>query len=459
MPLAAAVLLGIAAGALYTVSPLAAWTAALAAIVLALAGRGLPASERRALTVLLVIALSARLAAIGALVVVNTPMHDDESVGMLSGDEAYGLSRALRTRAVLTGAPVSQYDYFVSSDEYGRNSYITLLTGIQILFGPTPYSQRALNALLFTIAAILLFRVARSSFGALPAFFGLTVLLFLPSLFIWSISLLKEPLYLLGGTLVLTGAISAARGPGWRIRGGAVLVAALGLVLVNDLRPGALALEALGIGCGVAGLAFLSLPPRTRIAAGAAAALVALAVVSRPAVQGRLMSALETAAKTHAGHVFTVGHSYRLLDDGFYYSPAVANASSLRLTRSEAGRFVVRAAASFVAVPLPWQLTSTRELAYLPEQMVWYVLIVFAPVGLVAGWRRDPIAAALFGGYTLPTAAALALTNGNVGTLLRLRGIVIPYLLWLSAVGFCAWLQRQAAASPASLPSTRTVTS
>src|SRR5262245_23327077 len=118
---AAAVFLGIAAGTLYTVSPLTAWCVAIAAIVLALAGRGLPAAERYALNVLLVAALAARLASIGAMFVANTPMHDDESVAMLRGDEAYGLSRALRTRDVLTGAPVTQYDYFIAYDEYGRN--------------------------------------------------------------------------------------------------------------------------------------------------------------------------------------------------------------------------------------------------------------------------------------------------------------------------------------------------
>ena len=97
-----AVLLGIAAGALYTVSPLGAWCAALAAIVLTLAGRGLPAPERRSLNLLLIAALVVRLAAIGALFVINTPLHDDESVGMLTGDEEYGLSRALRARDVIT---------------------------------------------------------------------------------------------------------------------------------------------------------------------------------------------------------------------------------------------------------------------------------------------------------------------------------------------------------------------
>jgi hypothetical protein len=444
MPLAAAALLGIAAGALYTVSPLTAWCAALMAIVLALAGRGLSRPERRTLHIILVAALAVRLAAIGAMFVVHTPMHDDESVGMLSGDEAYSLSRALRTRDVLTGAPVGPYDYVVASDEYGRNSYITLLTGIQILFGPTPYSQRLLNALLFTVAAILLFRTVRASFGALPAFGGLIVMLFLPSLFVWSISLLKEPLYLLGGTLVLTGAIGAARAATWRVRVLAGLGALAGLAIVSDLRPEALALALLGLGCGVAGLLFFLSSVRVKLTTAAAAVLIAAAVVSRPAAQERLTSALETAAKTHAGHVFTVGHSYKLLDAGFYFSPAPAIDSSLTLNAAEAARYVIRAAVSFVAVPLPWQLASVRELAYLPEQLVWYVMIALVPIGLVAGWRRDPIAAALIGGYTLPTAAALALTNGNVGTLLRLRGIIIPYLLWLGAVGFCAVLQRLA---------------
>ena len=39
------------------------------------------------------------------------------------------------------------------------------------------------------------------------------------------------------------------------------------------------------------------------------------------------------------------------------------------------------------------------------------------------------------------TAAVLALTTGNVGTLLRLRGLVTPYLIWLSALGLCALLE------------------
>jgi hypothetical protein len=447
MRIVSAVLLGIAAGALYTVSPLTAWCAALAVIVLALAGWGLPAPERRSLNILLIAALVVRLAAIGALFVVNTPLHDDESVGMLTGDEAYGLSRALRTRDVITGGPVGQYDYVVASDEYGRNSYITLLTGVQVLFGPTPYSMRLLNMLIFSIAAILLFRAARSAFGSLPAFGGLTVLLFLPTLFYWSISLLKEPLYLLGTTLVITGAISSARAATWRGRALPWIGALAGLAIVTDLRTGAFALTMLGLGCGVAALAFFSASLRVKATAAIAAILLVFAVTSQPSAQQRIKSALESTAKAHAGHVFTVGHAYKLLDDAYYFNPVTAAASTLTLTTGEAARYVVRAAVSFFTVPLPWQLASARELSYLPEQLIWYVMLALLPAGLVAGWRRDPVATSLLAGFVIPTAIALALTNGNVGTLLRLRGIVIPFLIWPGAVGFCAVLQRLATSS------------
>jgi hypothetical protein len=67
----------------------------------------------------------------------------------------------------------------------------------------------------------------------------------------------------------------------------------------------------------------------------------------------------------------------------------------------------------------------------------WYLLIAALPFGVVAGWRIDPLATALFLGFALPTAAVVAVTNGNVGTLLRMRGLVTPYVVWISAIGFC----------------------
>jgi hypothetical protein len=56
------------------------------------------------------------------------------------------------------------------------------------------------------------------------------------------------------------------------------------------------------------------------------------------------------------------------------------------------------------------------------------------------GFRRDPIVTSLLIAYALLIAAASAFTDGNVGTLVRHRGLVLPYLVWLSGVGACELL-------------------
>jgi hypothetical protein len=105
---------GLALGAIYTLSPLTVWALALAVPVVSLAGRGLPRSEARLLRAVLLVALAVRLLAIGSVFLTTMPKHDDQTVGSLSGDEAYGLSRAIRTRNILIGEPVSKYDYIVA---------------------------------------------------------------------------------------------------------------------------------------------------------------------------------------------------------------------------------------------------------------------------------------------------------------------------------------------------------
>jgi len=430
-------------GAVYTVAPLSLCAAALAIVTVALARRGLAGGERRLLTAILAAALTLRVAAIAALFLVSIPVHDDQFVGSFSGDGAYAMSRALRSRDVLRGAAASKYDYFVAFDEYGRNSYVSFLTAMQIAFGPAPYGVRLINAVLFMAGALLLYRLTRSALGPAPAMVGLATLLFVPTLFVWSTSLLKESLYFAGSALLFCATIAAVRARDWPTRIAASVGALVGALVIRDLRSGAVWLAVLGIAVGV-GIRIVASSWRIFATAAVAAILITAVAITRPGPQARVIAALESTAKTHTGHVFTVGHAYKLLDEGFYFNPQTPAASTLTLTPAQSARYVIRSALSFVVVPAPWQLASSRELAYVPEQLLWYGVLALLPIGAVVGWRRDPLVTSLLIGFTLPTAGVLALTNGNVGTLLRLRGLVMPYLVWVSAVGFCASLQAMA---------------
>ena len=176
---------GVALGVVLTLSPLAVVVAMLALITVAATRRGLPPDERRWVTNVLVAGLALRLIAVLALSVASIPLHDDQNAGILFGDEAYSLARSLRTRNILLGFPASKYDYQVMFDTYAQTSYMSFLSWMQLTFGPSPYTIRSLNGVLFVAGAALLYRIVRRGFGLVPALGGLAVLLLLPSLFLW----------------------------------------------------------------------------------------------------------------------------------------------------------------------------------------------------------------------------------------------------------------------------------
>jgi hypothetical protein len=432
------VLAGLALAIVYALSPLTVLTAALAALSLRLLGRTLPPGEWRWVVGLLAVALAFRVLAIGAIFL-SAP-HDNQAVAVLSGDEAQMQSRAMRMRDIIRGVSVDRYDSVVVFDEYGQTSYNTLLAGTQVIFGPSPYGMRVFNAWIFVLAAGLLFRIARRGFGAVPAFGGLVVLLFVPTLFAWSISLLKESLYFLLTVVTIASLLAVVRDRTLFARAGAAVLLILALWGLSDLRPGAVVITASGLALGVVCAALATQSSRIRAIAAGVAAVLAVAVVTVPIVERRVEAGLEAAATVHAGHVFTVGHSYKLLDDGFYVNPRPLDRVSL--TPDEAGRFLIRAAASFLLVPLPWQIATRSELAFVPEQLLWYSIVILAAIGIWTAFRADRLTTAVLAGVAVTAALAVAVTNGNVGTLIRFRGLVTPYLIWISAVGFCVTIQR-----------------
>jgi len=435
---------GLALTVVYAAAPLAVWSAGAAGLVVWLGTRGLPADERRMLSTLIALAIAARLLFVLAVFFRNVPLHSDQWLGEVSGDGAYGLSRALRARDLLLGVPTNKYDSFVVTDIYGSTWYVAFLTGLQMFLGPVPYGIRLLNGVFFLAGALALFHAVRSAYGRLPAFAAFTVVVFLPSFFVWSVSLLKEPLYFLCTAVFLAAAAKSLRAGPAGARVVSIVLALAMLQVMEGVRHKTFAIGLLGWAIAAVLVVVLSRPkryvPLAAVAAVAAAALLAVTPVQRRAIE-----ALQESAKIHAGHVFTLGHSYRLLDEGFYYRLQDANSSTLTLTVDEAARYVVRAAASFLLVPLPWQAASVRELAYVPEQVLWYVLLLLLPVGIVAGCRRDAALTAVLLGYLIPTSLILALTNGNVGTMVRLRGMIMIIVVWVSALGGCVVLEALAA--------------
>ncbi len=153
--------------------------------------------------------------------------------------------------------------------------------------------------------------------AALAALGGAAILLFLPSLFIWSISALKEPLYFFVVALNLAAGVAVFRSPRWTRRVLAAIALVAGGYVLQSIREGGLALTLVGV-IGGGAMAFLVQRPRLLVAAIVVVPLAAALAITRPAVQQRALSVVHEAAYKHWGHVHTSGWTYKILDDRLY---------------------------------------------------------------------------------------------------------------------------------------------
>jgi hypothetical protein len=427
---------GVLVGVAYTLSPLTILTLPALVVLTMRAGRDLPPRERWWLYALLVIGVVFRLTAVGALFL---SAGDNQPFATFFGDEEMFKFRSVWLRNIGLGVPISAADFIYAVEETGKSQYLFVLAFVQALVGAAPYGIHLFNMTLYVAGALMLYRVARASYGPLVAMSGLIVLLCMPSLFIWSISALKEPLYtvLAAAELVCVLHIVRARRLPVRLIS-LVTVFVIGFAL-ESLRKGGLLVA--GIGC-VGGLsaAFVITRPRLLLASAVILPAAVAAAVATTSLEDRVLSILRDSAIYHVGHVFTPGYSYKTLDVWYYIDPADIR----RMPMGDAAAYAFRSVVAYVLQPVPWAIESRSVLAYLPEYVMWLTMVALLPVGFVAGIRRDPMVTCVLVAHGIVIVMMVALTSGNVGTLIRHRGLALPYFVWFSALGAFALLQRLA---------------
>jgi hypothetical protein len=429
------VLSGIVTGVVYALSPLTVLTALAMIPLYRWAVSDLTDSERQWVRMLLVAAIVTRVLAIAALSL--SANRDAGTFATFFGDEEFYQLRGLRLYNIWMGIPISRESFLYAYDKTGYTSYQNVLIFLQILVGPAPYGIHLLNAVLFLCGTVLMYRSVRLSYGPLPALAGLAYLLFLPSLFMWSVSALKESLYLLLTSAVLVNGIALVRARSLGAKMMALAIVLGGGWWLETLRIGGRAITLGGVASGYASR--IVTLRRWLVAAVGIACLAGAVMVLRNGLPSRIQNGFQESARRHRGHVFTPGHSYKVLDQRFYSSVWGPLIDPI-LTGPETARYALRAARDFVVQPVPWSISSKLEAAYMPEQLVWFVTVLLLPAGVVVGFKRDALLTCVLAAYGLLSAGIIALNSGNIGTLVRHRALVAPYLGWIAAVGLISVL-------------------
>lgn len=431
---------GTAVGIAYALSPL---TIICLPAVIAMslwAGAGLDSRERRWFIALIALAAIARLAAVSALFLSWDGRMPFES---LFGDELFFKNRSLWIRNHGAGLPMSPADVIYAFEDVGISSYLYGLSLLQAIVGKAPYGIHVLNSACYLTAVLMLFRLVRPVFGGVAALTGMGVLLFTPSLFMWSISALKEPSYTLAAAVELWCAVHLARSATWRERARWLIGVAVATVALETLRRGG-SMVALAGAAGGLFLGFVLPRPKLTLLTAAFVPVAVVGLLMVPPVQQRALDAVRGWAVYHAGHVGSAGYSYHILEGRYYFDAR----RIYDMPGDDAIVFVLNSFKSYVTEPAPWRIESKPMLAYLPEQMFWYVLLALAPFGVVAAVRRDPMLAALLVTHAFAAATVVAMTSGNIGTLIRHRGLVMPYLAWLAGLGLYELMRSAVTGAP-----------
>lgn len=420
---------GAAIGVAYTASPLATIVTVLLSCACWAATRDLDALERRRVVAAVAVAVAIRVLAIAALLLVTNPLR--EQFGSFFPDARYAIERSWWIRNLWLGVPIGPMAMFAVYDTYGASSFSYLLAAVQAVVGPSPYGVDLISVAAIVVSALVLFRLARAAYGPSAAMAAFLVILFWPTLMAWSVSALREATQLALVAVALAGAVAVVRRRDVGMRVGCALAAAGAVYAIGTLRPGAIAIIAAAIPIG---LAVRAATLRTSVALASAAALVVLGVVlaARPDVRAFVEYQTDLAANRHLGQATTAGHAYRLLDQRFYDE---GPQSTFTVTLPEAVRFFGRAAAAFVAEPLPWRAESWSEAAAVPEQLAWYALFALAVAGLRTAWRQDALVTSLLAAYVVMGAAVIAPNSGNIGTLVRHRDTIVPAIACLAGAG------------------------
>ena len=447
---AAMLAVAVVAGALYSLSPLTVWSCVWMALLFRWAVAGTDPSERRWLLAILGLALGLRLVAIGLLPFLVDPKR--QAYTTYFGDALYAIQRSIWIRNVFLGVPVAARDYIEAFEPvFGWSGYNYVLAYLHVLFGPSPYGIALVSTGLFLTASVMLYRLCRDGFGPVAAFGGLAVLLFLPSWFAWSVAPLKEAMqfFLLTSAIGWTIALVTGR---WPVKACAMAGIAVAILVSGTLRNGGAEIAAAGTGLG----AMLWLATRRWWVVAALVLLLPLAAAQlsrNPQVRVLTAATVTQAAARHIGHIRTPGSSYRLLDDKFYIDPEVTGPDApLTLTFAEGARFLISSVGAFLTMPLPWDLESAGLLVIVPQQVVWYAAILLSVFGAAAGVRRDPLLTFMLVGIIVAAVVVIAPNSGNIGTLIRHRDMVVPFVCALAGIGGVTVAQRLLAGSITQLP-------
>ncbi len=149
---------------------------------------------------------------------------------------------------------------------------------------------------------------------------------------------------------------------------------------------------------------------------------------------------LSNALMHHIFQAIEKGSSYKILPDDYYRKPDLRRVQELTFKRILV--LYCKSIFHFFLEPLPSRINNFSKLLSYPQSIFIYFLLFFFMLGTLLAFKKEPLSSLILFLNFFIFSSLVALSEGNIGGLLRHRDIIMPVFLIFTAFGLAACYEK-----------------
>ncbi len=400
--------------------------------------RFLPVPDRAFLIKIFIIGISLRIILLALFYTISVLQGGS---GELTPDSRlYSLKALNIMRSWVTGTDIP----LVYDERTSREGHLYLLALFYFFIGHNSpiqnpisiFSDKLINCLIGTITGIPFFYLCKNIFGKSAAKITCCLVVFFPSLILWSLTNIRESMNILLGCLVLFYLLKLQE----KIKIRYLLAVLIYLFLLLTLRP--YIFKGLLISIIISQLIITWLNLKRKILV-LFIFILSITIFLNTTAPGEKIRNKVFDFKTNARNLYVTnqaiiaqgGSVYKIYDDDLSEK---GNTGKLALIW-----ILLKGWFYFMLVPLPWMVTLPFLVLVYPQIILWYFLLFFAIIGIFIGIRYNFKMSLILITYLIIITSGFALLEANVGSAFRHRDLVLPIYLIFSSAGIIHLFKRR----------------
>jgi 4-amino-4-deoxy-L-arabinose transferase-like glycosyltransferase len=330
----------------------------------------------------------------------------------------------------MRGIPVTLQS--ILSSRYNTHS-MTIFNGIFfLLFGNDFVSLKYINILAICATAWIMYDIAKKIYSAVSGRIALSIVLFWPTIFIWSLTDLKESHLLFTIACAFWFLDSSARAKSMSRKSTFMVLSVLFslyfvMLKVKLMMPIFFLSASLIAVYNVLSYGFSKDPALAR-------KVLYIAIIPGVAAIAKFGDRISEAAKGMYGLI--LHYHIGFLNSGGWNINLIGDQHQNLYTAQFITKYAAKAWLSFFLEPLPWHFYSYSLMATYPMMLAWYILVAFSITGIIkvyyAGKAKEVFAMFVFSAIYI---TVVGMSVANIGTIIRFRDVMVPIVAVFAAIG------------------------